>query len=57
VIWNINRQISFSLGTALLLMLYSVLQQFFPTQAYPLIFMIAAILGSLPLFILHQLKV
>jgi len=60
VIWNINRQISFSLGSALLLMLFYLLQQQFPHTAplhiYQLIFIIAAIIGSLPLLIIYQLK-
>lgn len=60
VIWNINRQISFSLGSALLLMLFYLLKQHIqPDQlayAYSLIFLIAALMGSLPIFILHKLK-
>lgn len=60
VIWNINRQISFSLGSAVLLMLFYLLQQKLPQlqllQLYHLIFMIAALIGSLPIFILYQLK-
>lgn len=60
VIWNINRQISFSLGSALLLLLLYLLQQQFPLIAplhiYHFIFMIAALIGSLPLLMLYQLK-
>lgn len=56
VIWNINRQISFSLGSALLLMLFSILQQLSIHQAYAFIFILAALIGSLPLLILHQLR-
>jgi len=60
VIWNINRQISFSLGSAVLLMLFYLLQQKLPQlqllQLYHLIFIIAALIGSLPIFILYQLK-
>lgn len=59
VIWNINRQISFSLGAAFFLMLINLLQQYTAldlTQNYQLSFGIAALLGAIPLFFLHRLK-
>ncbi|CDG15917.1 MFS transporter [Xenorhabdus doucetiae] len=57
VIWNLNRQISFSIGAALFTMIFNVLQQkFISTYAYHLTFVLAAILGLLPLIGLNQLK-
>ncbi|WP_340614005.1 hypothetical protein [Xenorhabdus thailandensis] len=57
VIWNINRQMSFSIGTALFTMIFNLLQQgSISTNAYHLTFILAAIIGLLPLTILHNLK-
>lgn len=57
VIWNINRQMSFSLGAALFLMIFNVLlKQFDTTQAYHATFAIAALVGLFPLFQMSQLN-
>jgi MFS family permease len=57
VIWNINRQMSFSLGAALFLMIFNVLlQRLDTTLAYHLTFAIAALVGLLPLLQMHQLS-
>jgi len=56
VLWNINRQMAFSVGAALLLMLFNGLAQRWPApQAYQLTFAIAALLGLLPLLQLRSL--
>ncbi|WFQ79345.1 MFS transporter [Xenorhabdus sp. SF857] len=57
VIWNINRQMSFSIGTALFTMIFNLLQQgSISANAYHLTFILAAIIGLLPLMSLHNLK-
>lgn len=56
VIWNINRQLSFSLGAALFLMIFNLLlKQVETTAAYHATFAIAALAGLLPLLQLGQL--
>jgi MFS family permease len=56
VLWNINRQMAFSVGAALLLMLFNLLaQRWSAPQAYHLTFAIAALLGLLPLLPLRSL--
>jgi len=50
VIWNINRQVAFSLGAALLLMVFNLLlSPFSATQAYHATALIAALVGLFPL--------
>ncbi|AOM41697.1 MFS transporter [Xenorhabdus hominickii] len=57
VIWNLNRQMSFSIGTALFTMIFNLLQQqFISIHAYHLTFILAATFGLLPLIGLNQLK-
>lgn len=57
VIWNINRQLSFSLGAALFLMIFNLLLKPFDTpSAYHATFAIAALVGLLPLFLMSQLN-
>lgn len=57
VIWNINRQMSFSLGAALCLMIFNLLlKPLQPTAAYHASFAIAALIGLLPLFQMSQLN-
>ncbi len=57
VIWNINRQVSFSLGAALFLMIFNVLlEPFGPPHAYHATFAIAALVGLLPLLLMNQLN-
>lgn len=57
VIWNINRQMSFSIGAAFFLMVFNLLLKHFDTtQAYHVTFAIAALAGLLPLFQLSQLN-
>ncbi|UST99600.1 MFS transporter [Pseudomonas siliginis] len=56
VIWNINRQMSFSLGAALFLMIFNVLLPTLgTTPAYHATFAIAALVGLLPLLQMNQL--
>lgn len=56
VIWNINRQMSFSLGAALFLMIFNVLLPTLgTTPAYQATFAIAALVGLLPLLQMNQL--
>ncbi|UVL93435.1 MFS transporter [Pseudomonas siliginis] len=56
VIWNINRQMSFSLGAALFLMIFNVLlPPLGTTPAYQATFAIAALVGLLPLLQMNQL--
>lgn len=57
VIWNINRQLSFSVGAALFLMIDNLLlKQLDPTPAYHATFAIAALAGLLPLFHMSPLN-
>lgn len=59
VIWNINRQVSFSLGAAFFLMLFNLFQHFSDLDLlgnYQLSFICAAVLGCMPLLFLHRLK-
>ncbi|POA46347.1 MFS transporter [Pseudomonas sp. MPR-ANC1] len=57
VIWNINRQLSFSLGAALFLMIFNLLLKPFDTpSAYHATFAIAALVGLVPLFLMSQLN-
>jgi EmrB/QacA subfamily drug resistance transporter len=57
VIWNINRQMSFSIGAAFFLMVFNLLSKHFDTtQAYHMTFAVAALLGLCPLFQLSQLN-
>jgi EmrB/QacA subfamily drug resistance transporter len=57
VIWNINRQMSFSLGAALCLMIFNLLlKPLQPTAAYHASFAIAALIGLLPLFQMSHLN-
>ncbi|WP_409285362.1 MFS transporter [Pseudomonas protegens] len=56
VIWNINRQVAFSLGAAWLLMLYNLLLGYSDaTGAYHLSLLLAAAAGLLPLLTLNRL--
>lgn len=58
VIWNINRQVAFSLGAALMLVIYTASAQHLAAgQAYHFTFLIAALLGLLPLLQLTSLPV
>ena len=53
VIWNLNRQIAFSCGAALLTLIFSLARQWLPaSQVYPLTFFCGAALGLLPLLAL-----
>ncbi|MBS9425205.1 MFS transporter [Photorhabdus noenieputensis] len=57
VIWNLNRQMSFSTGAALFTMIFNLLQrEYISASAYHLTFIIAALFGLLPLIKLRQLK-
>ncbi|WP_205065628.1 MFS transporter [Pantoea coffeiphila] len=54
-LWNINRQLTFSLGTALFTLLLAVLSRYFPGElAWHLAFIIAAVSGLLPLWLIYQ---
>ena len=56
VLWNLNRQMAFSVGAALLLMIFNLLLAGLSTpDAYHLTFSLAALLGLAPLMTLHTL--
>ncbi|MCC8379390.1 MULTISPECIES: MFS transporter [Xenorhabdus] len=56
-VWNLNRQMSFSIGAAVFTLLFNLLQQqTTTTSAYHFTFLIAAGLGLLPLLKLIQLS-
>ncbi|WP_231879647.1 MFS transporter [Comamonas thiooxydans] len=57
VVWNINRQMAFSVGAALFLMIFNLLQPHTGAlPAYQASFAVAALVGLLPLTCLHTLK-
>ncbi|MBV4485319.1 MFS transporter [Pseudomonas sp. SWRI153] len=57
VIWNLNRQMSFSLGAALFLMIFNVLLKYLDiTAAYHATFALAALIGLLPLLRMRPLN-
>lgn len=57
VIWNINRQMAFSLGAALFLMIFNLLLVHLDTpRAYHVTFLIAALAGLLPLMYIGALS-
>jgi EmrB/QacA subfamily drug resistance transporter len=57
VIWNINRQMAFSLGTALLLMMFNLfLNHLDINQAYHRTFLIASLVGLFPLLHMGSLS-
>lgn len=57
VVWNINRQMAFSVGAALFLMIYNLLQPHTGAlEAYHASFAVAALVGLLPLTCLHTLR-
>lgn len=56
VLWNINRQITFCIGIALLTLIYSLYHAFLPSEkAYSFTFLSASILGLFSLFLVRQL--
>lgn len=56
-VWNLNRQMSFSVGTALFTLIFKLLQQHATTiAAYHSAFLIAALLGMLPILKLMSIK-
>ncbi|WP_295558825.1 MFS transporter [Pseudomonas mosselii] len=56
VLWNLNRQMAFSVGAALLLMIFNLLLvDLDASSAYRLTFALAALLGLLPLLVLNTL--
>ena len=57
VIWNINRQLSFSLGAALFLMIFNLLLKPLGTpMAYHATFAMAALVGLFPLTLMNHLN-
>lgn len=57
VIWNINRQVVFSVGATMVAMLFNILSLFYlPQTAYSMTFLICALIGILPLILLFTLK-
>lgn len=57
VVWNINRQMAFSVGAALFLMIFNLLQPHTGAlSAYHASFAVAALVGLLPLTCLHTLR-
>nr|WP_270049316.1 MFS transporter [Ignatzschineria rhizosphaerae] len=58
VLWNINRQITFCVGIAVLTLIFSLYQAFLPLmQAYQVTFITASLLGLLSLFFIQKLPV
>lgn len=56
-VWNLNRQMSFSLGAAFFTLLFNVLQHYTnDMSAYQLTFLLAAFIGLIPLFVIKQLN-
>jgi len=56
VLWNLNRQMAFSVGAALLLMIFNLLRVGLDASAaYHLTFTLAALLGLAPLLSLNTL--
>ncbi len=57
VIWNINRQVVFSVGATVVAMLFNILSLFcLPQTAYNMTFLICALIGILPITLLFTLK-
>lgn len=57
VIWNINRQVVFSVGATLVAMIFNTLSLFVSSQmAYSTTFFICATIGLFPLFLFILLK-
>lgn len=57
VIWNINRQVVFSVGATVVAMLFNILSLFYlPQTAYNMTFLICALIGILPITLLFTLK-
>ena len=56
VIWNINRQIVFSIGAALLMTLYQTLNIIIPENAFKMTFLCAAMIGLIPLIFLCRVR-
>ena len=57
VIWNINRQVVFSVGATMVAMLFNILSLFcLPQTAYSMTFLICTLIGILPLALLFTLK-
>ncbi|MEY1090776.1 MFS transporter [Morganella morganii] len=52
VIWNINRQVVFSIGAAVMMTLYQTLNAIVPGQAFALTFLGGALAGLIPLIFL-----
>lgn len=52
VIWNINRQVVFSIGAAVMMTLYQALDTLVPGQAFALTFLGGALAGLIPLIFL-----
>ncbi|NBL79252.1 MFS transporter [Proteus sp. G2672] len=57
IIWNINRQVVFSIGATMVAMLFNILSLFcLPQTAYSMTFLICALIGILPLTLLFTIK-
>ncbi|MBW5407416.1 MFS transporter [Morganella morganii] len=54
VIWNINRQVVFSIGAAVMMTLYQTLKAIIPGQAFALTFLGGAFAGLIPLIFLFR---
>lgn len=54
VIWNINRQVVFSIGAAVMMTLYQTLKAIVPGQAFALTFLGGALAGLIPLIFLFR---
>lgn len=56
VLWNINRQVAFSVGTVIVIFIYGLFATLAPLQRYHLTFLIVAILGTFALISVFQEK-
>jgi len=55
VIWNINRQLSFSLGAALFTLLFTLMSRHYSAaQSYHQVFVVAAVTGLFPLWMIYR---
>ncbi|MEM7950777.1 hypothetical protein Q4R36_03770 [Morganella morganii] len=54
MIWNINRQVVFSIGAAVMMTLYQTLNAIVPGQAFALTFLGGALAGLIPLIFLAR---
>lgn len=55
VIWNINRQLSFSLGAALFTLMFTLMSRHYSAaQSYHQVFIVASVTGLFPLWMIYR---